>query len=182
MKRAVPLALATVMMVGVAPALALSNRSSVSGWAQRACIIPGHWPFRARPFGANITNFAGGAQIRSDNAMPNQLWFALLLAKALPARCRQPRHWCSREFSFRGRVRTAILAAPYLHVGPSSVHMTLSPACGEIDVLDPAGYGTLTITKAISIQGHGFAALARPVATALPSMRLRRLRFTSTAC
>jgi hypothetical protein len=33
---------------------------------------------------------------------------------------------------------------------------------GEIDVLDPAGYGALTITKAISIQGHGFAGLAVP--------------------
>jgi hypothetical protein len=33
-------------------------------------------------------------------------------------------------------------------------------ASGEIDVLDPAGYGTLTITKAISIQGHGFAGIS----------------------
>jgi len=33
---------------------------------------------------------------------------------------------------------------------------------GEIDVLDPAGYGALTINKAISIQGHGFAGLAVP--------------------
>jgi len=31
---------------------------------------------------------------------------------------------------------------------------------GEIDVLDPAGYGALTISKSISIQGHGFAGLA----------------------
>jgi len=33
-------------------------------------------------------------------------------------------------------------------------------AGGEIDVLDPAGYGILTITKSISIQGHGFAGIA----------------------
>jgi hypothetical protein len=33
-------------------------------------------------------------------------------------------------------------------------------ANGEIDVLDPAGYGSLTITKSISIQGHGFAGLS----------------------
>ena len=33
-------------------------------------------------------------------------------------------------------------------------------ANGEIDVLDPAGYGAVNITKAISIQGHGFAGLA----------------------
>src|SRR5262249_4943843 len=35
-------------------------------------------------------------------------------------------------------------------------------AGGEIDVLDPAGYGAVTITKAISIQGHGFAGIAVP--------------------
>jgi hypothetical protein len=33
-------------------------------------------------------------------------------------------------------------------------------AGGEIDVLDPAGYGALTINKAISIQGHGFSGLS----------------------
>jgi hypothetical protein len=32
-------------------------------------------------------------------------------------------------------------------------------AGGEIDVLDPAGYGAVTITKAISIQGHGFSGI-----------------------
>jgi hypothetical protein len=32
-------------------------------------------------------------------------------------------------------------------------------AGGEIDVLDPAGYGPLTITKSISIQGHGFSGI-----------------------
>jgi hypothetical protein len=33
-------------------------------------------------------------------------------------------------------------------------------AGGEIDVLDPAGYGGLTIAKAISIQGHGYAGVS----------------------
>ena len=33
---------------------------------------------------------------------------------------------------------------------------------GEIDVLDPAGYGPLTITKAISIQGHDFSGISVP--------------------
>src|SRR5262245_47338727 len=32
-------------------------------------------------------------------------------------------------------------------------------AGGEIDVLDPAGYGALAINKAISIEGHGFAGI-----------------------
>src|SRR5450432_4932972 len=35
----------------------------------------------------------------------------------------------------------------------------IAPANGEIDVIDPAGYGALTITKAISIEGHGFGGL-----------------------
>jgi hypothetical protein len=35
-------------------------------------------------------------------------------------------------------------------------------AGGEIDVLDPAGYGPVTITKPISIQGHGFAGISVP--------------------
>jgi hypothetical protein len=35
-------------------------------------------------------------------------------------------------------------------------------AGGEIDVLDPAGYGAVTITKAISIQGHGFSGVSVP--------------------
>src|SRR5215472_11777920 len=35
----------------------------------------------------------------------------------------------------------------------------VAPAHGEIDVLDPAGYGAVTITKAISIQGHGFSGI-----------------------
>jgi hypothetical protein len=33
-------------------------------------------------------------------------------------------------------------------------------ANGEIDVLDPASYGPLTITKSISIQGHGFSGIS----------------------
>jgi hypothetical protein len=33
---------------------------------------------------------------------------------------------------------------------------------GEIDVLDPAGYGSLTIDHSMSIQGHGFAHIAIP--------------------
>ena len=36
----------------------------------------------------------------------------------------------------------------------------VAPANGEIDVLDPAGYGSLTINKGISIQGHGFSGIS----------------------
>jgi hypothetical protein len=37
----------------------------------------------------------------------------------------------------------------------------VAPANAEIDVLDPAGYGPLTISHGISIQGHGFAAITQ---------------------
>jgi hypothetical protein len=40
-------------------------------------------------------------------------------------------------------------------------------ANGEINVLDPAGYGTLTISKSISIQGHGFAGITATSATGI---------------
>jgi hypothetical protein len=36
------------------------------------------------------------------------------------------------------------------------------PANGEIDVIDPAGYGPLTITHGISIQAHGFGGISQP--------------------
>src|SRR5215472_4890146 len=39
---------------------------------------------------------------------------------------------------------------------------SVAPASGEIDVLDPAGYGPLTITKSISIQAHGFSGVSVP--------------------
>ena len=35
----------------------------------------------------------------------------------------------------------------------------VAAAAGEIDVLDPAGYGSVIINKAISIQGHGFSGI-----------------------
>jgi hypothetical protein len=39
-----------------------------------------------------------------------------------------------------------------------NAHDTVA-AGGEIDVLDPAGYGPVNITKSISIQGHGFSGI-----------------------
>src|ERR1022692_1938283 len=41
---------------------------------------------------------------------------------------------------------------------------------GEIDVLDPAGYGAVTISKAISIQGHGFSGIS--VSTFIDAMTI----------
>src|SRR5271154_5913891 len=44
------------------------------------------------------------------------------------------------------------LAAAYAATAPN----------GEIYVLDPANYGALTITHAVSIEGHGWASIAPP--------------------
>jgi hypothetical protein len=41
-------------------------------------------------------------------------------------------------------------------------------ANGEIEVLDPAGYGPLTITHGISIQGHGWGAITQAANTCFP--------------
>jgi hypothetical protein len=38
---------------------------------------------------------------------------------------------------------------------------------GEIDVLDPASYGTLTISQGLSIQGHGWAAITAQSGSAI---------------
>ena len=53
---------------------------------------------------------------------------------------------------------TAIPAPSRRRASTSSMPMTVA-AGGEIDVLNPAEYGMLTITKAISIQGHGFSGI-----------------------
>ena len=46
-------------------------------------------------------------------------------------------------------------------------------ANGEMQVLDPAGYGPLTITKGISIQAHGFGGIAVNIAR-LPELLGKR--------
>jgi hypothetical protein len=43
----------------------------------------------------------------------------------------------------------------------------VTQAGGEIDIADPAGYGALTITHAISIQGHGYAGVSVTSGTAI---------------
>ena len=59
------------------------------------------------------------------------------------------------------------------------------PANGEIDVLDPAGYGPLTITHGISIQGHGWASITQTSSNICvppsPSPSRHRTRSHSTA-
>jgi parallel beta helix pectate lyase-like protein len=45
--------------------------------------------------------------------------------------------------------------------------ITVTNAGGEIDVLDPAGYGPLNIIHGISIQGHGFAGITQATGRAV---------------
>jgi hypothetical protein len=53
----------------------------------------------------------------------------------------------------------ANVATPCRHF--AAAYAVTAPG-GEIFVLDPANYGSLTITHAVSIQGHGWASIAPP--------------------
>jgi hypothetical protein len=53
----------------------------------------------------------------------------------------------------------ATLCQPSAPCRTFSAAYSVTIADGEINVLDPAAYGTLTITQGLSIQGHGFASI-----------------------
>jgi hypothetical protein len=53
----------------------------------------------------------------------------------------------------------ANVATPCRHF--AAAYAATAPS-GEIFVLDPANYGSLTITQAVSIEGHGWASIAPP--------------------
>jgi hypothetical protein len=55
-------------------------------------------------------------------------------------------------------------------------------AGGEIDVLDPAGYGTVTIAKASAFKGTAFPESRRRVATQSRSMPVRPTTSTCAGC
>jgi hypothetical protein len=80
---------------------------------------------------------------------------AALLATALAAApARAQRAFVAAQGSDANPCTFALPCRTFQHA-----HDTVA-AGGEIDVLDPAGYGMLTITKAISIQGHGFSGIS----------------------
>jgi hypothetical protein len=82
---------------------------------------------------------------------------AVLLALGLaPAPAQAQRVFVAAQGSDSNPCTFAMPCRTFQHA-----HDTVA-AGGEIDVLDPAGYGVLTIGKAISIQGHGFAAISAP--------------------
>jgi hypothetical protein len=71
---------------------------------------------------------------------------------AIPAQAQESRTFVSAMGSDTNSCTSA--AAPCRHFKAA---YAATPAGGEIDVLDPANYGSLTITGPISIQGHGWA-------------------------
>src|ERR1019366_9298556 len=76
----------------------------------------------------------------------------LALVVALPAVTAQAQNARSFVSAHGLDTNACTLAAPCRTLAQA---LTLTNASGEIDVLDPAGYGALTITKAISIVNDG---------------------------
>jgi hypothetical protein len=119
---------------------------------------PALLPFRTVPLAANIPRIAPGLGLKLEDAMRIQLPLALLFAAvfacsmhAAPAQAQ--RVFVSATGSDGNPCNFASPCRTFQHAHD------VAPASGEIDVLDPAGYGAMTITKAISIQGHGYAGI-----------------------
>ena len=74
------------------------------------------------------------------------------LSPAVPAQAQENRTFVSAAGSDSNSCTSA--TSPCRHFAAA---YAATPAGGEIDVLDPANYGSLTITGPISIQGHGWA-------------------------
>jgi hypothetical protein len=89
---------------------------------------------------------------RTIIVMATALALAAVLA-AVPAQAQENRTFVSAAGSDTNSCISA--AAPCRHFAAA---YAATPAGGEIDVLDPANYGSLTITGPISIQGNGWAA------------------------
>ncbi len=87
---------------------------------------------------------------------------ALALAATLPAVPAQaagaPRTFLSAAGSDANSCTN--VATPCRHIAAA---FAATAPDGEIYVLDPANYGSLTITHAVSIEGHGWASIAPPV-------------------
>ena len=84
----------------------------------------------------------------------------LALAATLPvssAQAQSPRTFVSAAGSDSN---PCSFAAPCRHF-QAAVNAT--SAGGEVDALDPAGYGPITITQAITIEGQGWSYIAPPV-------------------
>jgi hypothetical protein len=116
-------------------------------------------PFRPVPLTANILRIApAGHHFKWEDAMRTRLSLTLPVATAFacslhPAPAQAQRVFVSATGSDGNPCTFASPCRSFQHA-----HDTTG-AGGEIDVLDPAGYGAVTINKAISIQGHGFSGI-----------------------
>jgi hypothetical protein len=87
---------------------------------------------------------------------------ALALAlPALPAQAENTRSFVSGAGSDSNPCTTGAPCRSFAQA------ITVTAPGGEIDVLDPAGYGAVTIHHAISIQGHGFAGVSTTSGTGI---------------
>jgi hypothetical protein len=106
---------------------------------------------------ARSGNFPRGL---SNDSTTTVIAAALALAVTLPAvsaQAQSPRTFVSAAGSDSNNC--ANVAAPCRHF--AAAFAATAPG-GEIFVLDPANYGSLTITHAVSIEGHGWASIAPP--------------------
>ena len=94
--------------------------------------------------------------------MPTQLPSALLATAlafvffAAPANAQAPRTFVSAAGSDSN---PCSFAAPCRHFQAA---VDATSAGGEVDALDPAGYGPITISQAVTIEGQGWSYIAPP--------------------
>jgi hypothetical protein len=100
-----------------------------------------------------------GASAMTKIAFLFALLFSILLVFCLPAAPAQatgaPRTFVSAAGSDTNNCTN--VATPCRHLAAA---FAATAADGEIYVLDPANYGSLTITHGVSIEGHGWASIA----------------------
>src|ERR1700685_2385607 len=99
---------------------------------------------------------------RWDSAMTKIAFLVMLLVTALvcllpavPAQAQAARTFVSAAGSDSNNCTN--VATPCRHL---AIAYAATAANGEIDVLDPANYGALTITGPVSIAGHGWASIS----------------------
>jgi len=102
--------------------------------------------------------FGGALVVRTIAFLPTLLTAALVcLLPAAPAQAQAARTFVSAAGSDSNNC--ANVATPCRHLAAA---YAATAANGEIYVLDPANYGSLTITGPVSIEGHGWASIAAP--------------------
>jgi hypothetical protein len=100
-----------------------------------------------------------GASVMTKTAFVFTLLVAVLLCAlpAVPAQAQAARTFVSAAGSDSNNCTN--VATPCRHL--AAAYAATAPN-GEIFVLDPANYGSLTITGPVSIEGHGWAAVSPP--------------------